>query len=260
MLSLDKNFLLAKKAAHEAGSIVMKYFQTSSYEIKDKSYNNPVTTADYEANQIIKDILLQNGSSYGWLSEETVDSKERLSKDYVWVVDPIDGTKEFIEGVPQFSISIALVFKEEPILGIIYNPAKQELFSACKGNGSFFNEEPTNCLKDNTKLTALVSRSEVKRGLWDKYTDKFNKLKPVGSVAYKLGLIGAAKADIFVTLRPKNEWDICAGHCIVNESGGVLVDLFGNPIKYNQKTTLIKPGLISGSKDYVNSVLKIINT
>ena len=79
-------------------------------------------------------------------------------------------------------------------------------------------------------------------------------------IAYKLGLIAAAKADVFVTLYPKNEWDICAGHCIVNQSGGILVDLLGNPIKYNQETTLINPGLISGSKNNVDSVLKIINT
>ena len=260
MPSIDNSLLFAKKAAYEAGIVVMKYFQSSSYEIKDKSFDNPVTTADHEANQVIKDILLKNDSSYGWLSEETVDSKERLSSDYVWVVDPIDGTKEFIEGVPHFSISIALVHKGEPIIGVIYNPAKDELFSAYKGGGSFLNEKPIICLKDNIDLTVLVSRSEVKRGMWDDYTDKFKKIKPIGSVAYKLGLIGAAKADVFVTLYPKNEWDICAGHCIVNQSGGILVDLLGNPIKYNQETTLISPGLISGSKNNVDSVLKIINT
>ena len=93
MPSIDNSLLFAKKAAYEAGIVVMKYFQSSSYEIKDKSFDNPVTTADHEANQVIKDILLKNDSSYGWLSEETIDSKERLSSDYVWVVDPIDGTK-----------------------------------------------------------------------------------------------------------------------------------------------------------------------
>ena len=86
----------------------MSYFQTSNYEIKDKSFNNPVTTADHQANKVIKEILFQDDSSCGWLSEETVDSDQRLANDYVWVVDPIDGTKEFIDGVRQFSISIAL--------------------------------------------------------------------------------------------------------------------------------------------------------
>lgn len=257
---LEKNLKLAEKAAHEAGIVVMSYFKTSSYDIKDKSFDNPVTTADHEANQVIKDILFKDTMTYGWLSEETVDSKERLKKDYVWVIDPIDGTKEFIEGVPQFSISIALTHNGDSIIGVIYNPATKEMFSSCKDMGTFYNQEPVKCLQSNSELTALVSRSEVKRGLWENYTKNFKKLKPVGSVAYKLGLVGAGKADIFITLRPKNEWDICAGHCIINESGGMLVDLYGKSIKYNQEITLIKPGLISGAKNYVDSILPIINT
>ena len=257
---LEKNLKLAEKAAREAGIVVMSYFKTSSYDIKDKSFDNPVTTADHEANQIIKDILFKDTMTYGWLSEETVDSKERLKKDYVWVIDPIDGTKEFIEGVPQFSISIALTHKGDPIIGVIYNPATKEMFSSCKDMGTFYNQEPVKCLQSNSELTVLVSRSELKRGLWENYIKNFKKLKPVGSVAYKLGLVGAGKADIFITLRPKNEWDICAGHCIINESGGMLVDLYGKSIKYNQEITLIEPGLISGAKNYVDSMLPIIKT
>ena len=259
MFSLKDNLALAKKAAKKAGSVAMSFFQTSKYKIKDKSFNNPVTTADHQANKVIKDILFQSNSSYGWLSEETVDSDDRLANDYVWIVDPIDGTKEFIEGVPQFSISIALAHLGEPIIGVIYNPSTNELFSASKNMGSFCNDERVKCLDQNKESIALVSRSEVKRGLWDEYKNNFKDLRPIGSVAYKLGLIGAGKGDIFATLRPKNEWDICAGHCIINESGGALFDLHGKLIKYNQKKTLIQPGLIAGSKNKVKSLLKIIN-
>lgn len=259
MLSLDDNLALAKKAAQKAGNVAMSYFQTSKYEIKDKSFNNPVTTADHQANKVIKEILFQDDSSCGWLSEETVDSDQRLANDYVWVVDPIDGTKEFIEGVPQFSISIALVHLGDPIIGVIYNPSTDELFSASRSMGSYYNDKRVKCIKYNKELTALVSRSEVKKGLWGEYKNNFKNLRPIGSVAYKLGLIGAGVGDVFATLRPKNEWDICAGHCIINESGGVLFDLNGKSIKYNQKNTLIQPGLIAGSKDKVDSLLKIIN-
>jgi myo-inositol-1(or 4)-monophosphatase len=259
LFSLEDNLALAKNAAKKAGTVAMSFFQTSKYKIKDKSFNNPVTTADHQANKVIKDILFQSDSSCGWLSEETVDSDDRLANDYVWIVDPIDGTKEFIEGVPQFSISIALVHLGEPIIGVIYNPSTNELFSASKNMGSFYNDERVKCLDQKKESIALVSRSEVKRGLWDEYKNNFKDLRPIGSVAYKLGLIGAGKGDIFVTLRPKNEWDICAGHCIINESGGVLFDLNGKLIKYNQKKTLIQPGLIAGSKNKVKSLLKIIN-
>ena len=259
MFSLDDNLALAKKAAQKAGNVAMSYFHTSKYEIKDKSFNNPVTTADHQANKVIKEILFQYDSSCGWLSEETVDSNDRLAKDYVWVVDPIDGTKEFIEGVPQFSISIALTYLGDPIIGVIYNPSTDELFSASKSMGSYYNDKRVKCLNQNKELIALVSRSEVKRRLWDEYKNNFKNLRPIGSVAYKLGLIGAGVGDVFATLRPKNEWDICAGHCIINESGGVLFDLNGKSIKYNQKNTLIQPGLIAGSKNKVDSLLKIIN-
>ena len=244
---------IAVKAAKKAGEVILKYYK-SKYEIKDKSYHNPVTTADKEADEIIKQILVNNFPNYGWLSEETVDSKKRLLKEKVWVVDPLDGTKEFIEGVPNFVVSIGLVKSGLPILGILYNPVTKELFSASKGKGAFLNNKRINCRsKEKTEeMIILNSRSETRHGLWDPYKDKFKALKPIGSVAYKLGLTAAAKADVFASLRPKNEWDICAGNCIINESGGKLIDLNGNQIKYNLEKTLIKPGLIAGDIEAVD--------
>ena len=235
------------KAAKEAGDVILKYYK-SKYEIKDKSYHNPVTTADKEADETIKKILMNNFPDYGWLSEETVDSSERLLKEKVWVVDPLDGTKEFIEGIPNFVVSIGLVKEGNPILGILYNPVTKELFSASKGKGAFLNNERISCSsKEKTEeMVILNSRSETQRGLWNPYKDKFKVLEPIGSVAYKLGLTAAAKADVFASLRPKNEWDICAGNCIINESGGKLIDLNGKQRKYNLEKTLIEPGLIAG--------------
>ena len=250
---MNSNLNLAKEAAIEAGSIIMKYYQ-KDYDVHQKSYHNPVTTADKEADEKIKEILLSNNSDYGWLSEETVDSKERLSKKYIWVVDPLDGTKEFIEGIPNFVVSIALVEDNKPILGVLYNPVTGEIFSAAKNCGSFLNGDPISCsTKSNlNQMVILNSRSETNRGLWNSYTNIFKELKPIGSVAYKLGLTAAGKGDIFATLRPKNEWDICAGTCIINESGGKVIYLNGNDITFNKEKTLIEPGLIAGEVSSVN--------
>ena len=259
MSFFEKDLALAKKAALEAGEAVMRYFKSTNFEIKNKGVNNPVTTADFEANNIIKEILINNDTSFGWLSEETVDSQERIKKENVWVVDPIDGTKEFIEGVPHFSISIGMVSKGEPVVGVIYNPAKNELFTACSGGGSKLNGEPINCLSKNNERTIMVSRSEIKRGMWDAYKKIFLDIIPVGSVAYKLGLIAAGRSNLFATLQPKNEWDVCAGNCIINEAGGNLLDLYGNERLYNSVDTKISPGLIAGHSNYVLKALEAIN-
>ena len=246
---------IAKEAAIEAGALIMNYYK-ADYEIKDKGYHNPVTTADHAADSKLKEILTQARPDYGWLSEETIDSKERLKKERVWVVDPLDGTKEFIEGVPNFVVSIGLVENGEPVVGVLYNPVTTETFTAAKGYGARLDGKTILCntKQDVGEMVILNSRSETRRGLWEPFENTFGGLKAVGSVAYKLGLTAAGKADIFASLRPKNEWDICAGNCIINESGGKLIDLNGNQRIYNSEKTLIEPGLIAGDIAVVDKV------
>ena len=236
----------------------MEYYK-ADYEIRDKGYHNPVTTADHAADSRLKEILTEARPDYGWLSEETVDSPDRLSKERVWVVDPLDGTKEFIEGVPQFVVSIAMVESGEPVVGVLYNPVTKDIFTAAKGEGSFLNDEPVRCVtKDNVSdMVILNSRSETRRGLWEPFANTFGELRAIGSVAYKLGLTAAGRADIFASLRPKNEWDICAGNCIINEAGGKLIDLNGNIRRYNQEYTIIEPGLIAGETEAVAKVMNV---
>ena len=236
----------------------MVYYK-ADYEIHDKGYHNPVTTADHAADSLLKEMLTESCPDYGWLSEETVDSPDRLSKERVWVVDPLDGTKEFIEGVPQFVVSIAIVENGEPVVGVLYNPVTKDTFAAAKGEGAFLNDKPIHCVtKDSVgDMVILNSRSETRRGLWEPFANTFGELRAIGSVAYKLGLTAAGKADIFASLRPKNEWDICAGNCIINEAGGKLIDLNGNIRRYNQEYTIIEPGLIAGDTEAVAKVMNV---
>lgn len=256
---MNSELKLAQDAAIEAGALILKYYK-SDYEVKDKSYNNPVTTADYAADSYLKNILMNARPNYGWLSEETVDSPDRLGKKRVWVVDPIDGTKEFVEGVANFVVSVALVEEGEPVVGVLFNPVTKETFTASKGEGAFLNDVLIECSakKNLHDMTILNSISETKKGLWSAYNNTFGELKAVGSVAYKLGLTSAGYADIFATLRPKNEWDVCAGDCIIREAGGKLIDLNNEQRLYNQKNTLISPGIVAGQKDAVDKTYTIL--
>jgi len=256
---MNSDLSIAKTAAIEAGGIILNYYK-ADYEIKDKGYHNPVTTADNAADTRLKEILTETRPEYGWLSEETVDSHKRLKKERVWIVDPLDGTKEFIEGVPHFVVSVALVENGNPIVGVLYNPITAETFTAAKGEGAELNGEEIQCAtKDNVgNMVILNSRSETRRGLWAPYDGTFGELRAIGSVAYKLGLTAAGQADIFASLRPKNEWDICAGNCIINEAGGKLIDLNGNRVVFNREKTLIEPGLIAGNIDAVDKTFEVL--
>ena len=250
---------IAREAAIEAGGLILNYYK-ADYEIKDKGYHNPVTTADHVADTRLKEILTEARPDYGWLSEETIDSPERLDKERTWVVDPLDGTKEFIEGVPHFVVSVALVENGNPIIGVLFNPVTKELFTASNSEGAFLDDKPIRCLtKDEVRdMVILNSRAETQRGLWTPFDGTFGELRAIGSVAYKLGLTAAGKADIFASLRPKNEWDICAGNCIINEAGGKLIDLRGNRVIFNQEKTLIEPGLIAGDIEAVDKTFHIL--
>ena len=220
----NEELIAAKVASRNAGKILMDFYGSDNKEIELKGIDNPVTIADKKADKYLYEFLSGEFPDDGWLSEETVDTKERLLKDRVWIVDPLDGTKEFIEGVPHFSVSIALVKNGEPVVGVIYNPAKNEMFSCQKGKGMYYNgsKMKISSNKSLVESSIVVSRSELKRNEWDPYKDKFKEINPIGSVAYKLALVSAGKYDIFATIAPKNEWDICAGDCLINESGGTF--------------------------------------
>jgi len=223
----------AERAAREAGAIVMGMFK-GKYDVHEKSKNNPVTTADLEANRTIREILQFKFSADGWLSEEDYDTSRRLSLSRVWVVDPIDGTKEFIEGVPQFAISIGFVVDGRPKVGVVYNPAEQRLYKAAAGQGAYLNDQPIR-VTARTEIDGavlLVSRSEPQRK-FKVFIDRCD-IKPVGSIAFRLAKIAAGDGDSTLTLRSIREWDICAGAMIVQEAGGVIVNGKGETMTFNQ--------------------------
>jgi myo-inositol-1(or 4)-monophosphatase len=241
---IERALEVAIAAAHQAGQVVLSYYR-ARYDVRHKSPDNPVTTADVAANRVLQDALLGAFPEAGWLSEESADNVERLRREMVWVVDPIDGTKEFIQGIDEFVIVLALVVNHHVELAVTYNPVRQELLHACHGQGAFCNGEPirVSMTTDLQGAVVLASRSESKRGEFERFKDTLT-VQPLGSVAYKLAQVARGKGDMTFSLVPKNEWDICAGTLLVTEAGGCVTDRQGQPFRFNQPQTL-RSGIIA---------------
>src|SRR5579864_6772939 len=197
----DRELQVARDAAIAAGEILQRYFRDGGYQVDSKGKNNPVTTADFEADSKLKQILRDAFPAYGWLSEETVDNDDRLTRERVWIVDPLDGTKEFIKGIPEFVVAIALTVRGVPVMGVSYNPIKHELFCGARDAGCYLDGKPVTVSATRTleHATILASRSETARGEWKAYEGRVI-VKAIGSVAYKLALVAAGRADATFTL------------------------------------------------------------
>lgn len=240
----------------ESGKIALNYFKLAEKGeldgVVDKSPDNPVSDADLAVDRYLKEKLTNLIPYSGWLSEETVDSEERLEKEYVWIVDPIDGTKEFIFGIPEFAISVALTKNKETVLGVIYNPVTREIAYAGKNTG-VTHENIENKVSRETSFIVDASRSEVKRGEFEPFLNNSIKgkkvnIKIVGSIAYKLFRTSIELNDATWSRGPKNEWDIAAGVHLINESGGKITNLDEKSFVFNNKITLVN-GLIAVNKD-----------
>ncbi len=252
-----RELTLAKKAARVAGEILRGHWRRGGYHIGSKGVDNPVTAADLEADRALKKLLHEPFPEYGWLSEETVDNDARLECRRVWIVDPLDGTKEFINGIPEFSVAIALVEDGVPVLGVTYNPIKREMYWAARGTGCHLNSRRVRVTRTR-KLqgaTVLASRSETARGEWQVFHGML-KVSPTGSVAYKLAMVAAGKGDATFTRSPKSEWDIASGAALIMEAGGIITDIKGREIRFNQSSVKLE-GLIADNRILHRALLKV---
>jgi myo-inositol-1(or 4)-monophosphatase len=228
---------LAILAARETGRIIMRSFRTDQ-KVTHKSPDQPLTEADLAADAMLKRLLLGDRLLYGWLSEETADNPTRLQRDHVWIVDPIDGTSSYIDGYAEFAISIGLAVDHEAVLGVVYNPATDEMYAAQRGRGAWrVGGSSLNVVGPQTGSRVMVaSRTEIQNGEFEAFRDDF-VITETGSTAYKLLKVATGEADVFVSRGPKSEWDVCAGALIVEEAGGRATDLNGRAIRYNQERT-----------------------
>lgn len=243
----ERELQIVEQAVRQAGKEIVRIardgFDTT---YKDEQTKDPLTTADLAANTILRTQISQAFPNDAWLSEESADDMSRCEAARVWIVDPIDGTREFVEGVPEFAISVALVENGTPVVGVIYNPMTDEYFQAAKGQGTTRNGVRTSVTaRVALRISVLGSRSEIKRREFEPFQDMLD-VTAVGSVAYKLAKISAGDADATFSLTPKNEWDIAAGVILVSEAGGYVVDKDRKPFVFNRPDTLV-PGVIATS-------------
>src|SRR5512139_2481811 len=195
----------AVEAARAAGAVLRRWFDGGyTVHLKSRGIDDPVTEADTEANTVIRAHIDRGFPDDGWLSEETCDSPARLATARVWIVDPMDGTREFVRRVPEFAVSIALVDAGEPVLGVVYNPIHDEMIAGARGHGVTLNGCPARVTRHGELGTAqvLASCSEFDAGEWEEFRGEL-QFSVVGSVAYKLGLLAVGRCDATFSLRPK---------------------------------------------------------
>jgi myo-inositol-1(or 4)-monophosphatase len=246
MRSSYSDILQRIQAALDAAATVFARFTPGAIDTEYKVGHDPVTEADRAVDAVLRQNLLLD--SEGWLSEETADNLSRLDKARVWIVDPLDGTREFVQGLPEFCVSIGFVENGVPVAGGIYNPATKETFVGAVDSGVLYNGQ-TARVSQRTSLDGaliLASRSEVKRGEWEPFENGPFSIQAMGSVAYKLARVSAGLADVTFTLTPKNEWDVVAGAALVKSAGGFVSTLEKTDLIANRRDPLFSGLLASG--------------
>ncbi len=231
--------LVRIEAALAGARELLARFTPGAVDARRKSGGDPVTEADTEVDALLKRMLPRDGE--GWLSEETLDNPARLAARRVWVVDPLDGTKEFVQGLPEWSVSVGLVEDGQAVAGGILNPATDQLILGARGHGVTLNGRPVGLSprKELAGSLVLASRSEVGRGQWEPFRDSKIEIRAIGSVAYKLGLVAAGLADATWTLVPKHEWDVAAGVALVLAAGGMVVGGSPEEERFNRPHPLL---------------------
>jgi myo-inositol-1(or 4)-monophosphatase len=232
--SRDDDYVLLKHAVRDAGALALASFR-KEIGVQRKPDGSEVSDADLAVNVLLERELRGARPDYGWLSEETPDDGERLKRRRVWMVDPIDGTNAFLRHVPEWTVSAALVEDGVPVLGVVFNPARDEFFHAMRGHGAFLNEAPIHVSGQSGLEGArlIASGGLFKKRIWKQPWPEVQS-SWVNSVAYRLALIAAGKADATVSLSGKCEWDLAAAALIVEEAQGVITNHRGEALHFNR--------------------------
>ncbi|WP_170774832.1 inositol monophosphatase family protein [Ruegeria lacuscaerulensis] len=222
-------------AALEAGKIATRYSGTTAQRWDKPGGAGPVTEADLAVNAMLEQKLPAARPGYGWLSEETEDSQARLTKDRVFIIDPIDGTRSFAEGSRTWAHSLAVTEGQEVTAAVIYLPRRDLLFAAAKGQGATLNGTAIRVsgIDDLNSAEVLAARPNMDASHWRNGTIPGFQRNYRPSLAYRMATVAQGRFDGMLTLRPSWEWDIAAGDLIIREAGGVCSDRMGGPLRFN---------------------------
>jgi myo-inositol-1(or 4)-monophosphatase len=240
----DLDLLIA--AASESGRIATG-FHGSSYETWDKEDGaGPVTAADLAVNRMLEVELMDARPDYGWLSEESAPRNDRQQAARVFIIDPIDGTRSFIEGSDTWAHSLAIAEKGQITAGVVYLPKRDLMYTAARGKGAFLNGEPIapSTRNDLTGARVLATRPTFEPRHWKRVPDVLRNHRP--SLAYRLALVAQGKFDAMFTLRATWEWDIAAGVILLEEAGATTSDKHGQPLGFNNADPRL-PGMVGAN-------------
>ena len=252
MMDLCELTLAVEKITRKAGAEVKRCYEAGQFKTFTKDDESPVTSADYAANDIIVAALKQLTPDIPIVSEESDanDIADRRLWDKYWLIDPLDGTQEFVAGSGDFAVVIALINNHVPSIGVIYAPIHDRCYMATIGRGAFRRDSnglsPISISKEHEgEIRVAVSLRQDKSLVKSRLSGDFSyTYVPMGSATLKACLVAQGGADLYMRIGPTGEWDTGAAHCILNEAGGDITDLTINTLTYNQRDTLENPNFI----------------
>ena len=254
MTSLEDDHDLIREVSIAAGQIALSYFGEEN-QVWQKQGDSPVSEADFAVDHFLKETLLAKRPHYGWLSEETEDNSDRLGADRVFVVDPIDGTRGFLAGRKEWCVSIAIVEKNRPIVGVLECPALEQTFSAIAGGGGWLNSDRLSALTATTFRTITGSR-KLNASI-EKHPDNRLEVIPfIPSLAYRIAMVASGTIDAALARPGAQDWDLAASDLLLQEVGGALVDINGDEKRYNLANTR-SGSLLASSKGTQKNLMKL---
>lgn len=251
----EKQLQAAIEAGLKARIDIMKIYE-AGFEVEIKEDNSPVTLADKTADRIIREYLHQAFPEYAFLTEESEDHKERLVNDYVWIVDPVDGTKDFVARDGGFTTNIALCYKHQIVVGVVVVPTTGEYYYASKGEGAYYVNAKgekqrihvNDKLEDLTVLCSVFHFTDAELALIEKHKDKIKHTAKFGS-SLKPCRIAQGLAEITYRMSAgTKEWDTAACDIIVKEAGGVFVEPDGKDMVYNREDVYNRKGYVVANR------------